>query len=337
MSLTAFLEVAIGLVFTYLLLSLIATWVNETIASVFKLRANDLKKAIQDLLEDPDKVKEFYEHPLIKALSRQKNGQVKRLPAYIPDRTFALVALDVLSEKKALITESADELKPLIDSLPSGGVKDTFDTFWRAGAKSVESLRSDVETWFNDKMDRLSGVYKRRAQLISGVVGLVLAVGLNIDTITITDALWREPALRTGITEYVTKNAEEYDSEDDVDVPVDELRETLASLQLPMGWGTYAPRTSAMMSSAKAAGRDENWAVFTGWLLTGVGWLLTGLAVSQGAPFWFQLLMKLVNLRSSGAVPKVEEEAKELEALLEVKLKGVKEDLLDELKKPPSS
>jgi hypothetical protein len=336
MSLTAFLEVAIGLVFIYLLLSLIATWVNETIASVFKLRANDLKKAIQDLLEDPDKVKEFYEHPLIKALSRQKNGQVKRLPSYIPDRTFALVALDVLSEKKALITESAGELKPLFDSLPSS-VRDTFDTFWRAGAKSVESLRSDVETWFNDKMDRLSGVYKRRAQLISGVVGLVLAVGLNIDTITITDALWREPALRTGITEYVAKNAEKYKSENDVDVPVDELRKTLASLELPMGWGTYAPRTSAMMSSAQAAGRDENWAAFTGWLLTGVGWLLTGLAVSQGAPFWFELLMKLVNLRSSGVVPKVEEEARDLEALLEDKLKGVKEDL-DELKKKlPSS
>ena len=57
MSLTAFLEVAIGLVFTYLFLSLIATWVNETIAGIFRLRANDLKKAIQDLLEDPEKVK----------------------------------------------------------------------------------------------------------------------------------------------------------------------------------------------------------------------------------------------------------------------------------------
>jgi len=336
MSLSAFLEVGIGLAFTYLLLSLIATWINEWIASILNLRAKDLKKAIGDILEDPTKVEELYKHPLIKALSKQKNGQVKRLPSYIPDRTFALAALDVLSENKALITETADEVSPLFESLPSG-VRSAFDTFWWAGAKSIESLRSDVETWFNDKMARLSGEYKRRAQWISLAVGLVLAVGLNIDTITVADTLWRDPALRTGVVAYVEASAETFDpGKEEVDVPMDELRATLASLELPMGWGTYAPRASAMRGSAEAAGRDANLAVVTGWLITVVGWLLTGLAVSQGAPFWFDLLNKIVNLRSSGVVPKVEKEVKELKEVLEDKLREVREDL-DDLKKELSS
>src|SRR5437870_4444360 len=39
-----------------------------------------------------------------------------------------------------------------------------------------------------------------------------------------------------------------------------------------------------------------------------VGLLLTGLALSLGAPFWFDLLSKLINLRGAGAKPKREDE-----------------------------
>jgi hypothetical protein len=35
--------------------------------------------------------------------------------------------------------------------------------------------------------------------------------------------------------------------------------------------------------------------------------LLTALAVTQGAPFWFDLLGKIVNIRSAGVKPKISE------------------------------
>jgi len=34
-----------------------------------------------------------------------------------------------------------------------------------------------------------------------------------------------------------------------------------------------------------------------------IGWLITALALSLGAPFWFDLLNKLMNLRSSLTTP----------------------------------
>ena len=33
------------------------------------------------------------------------------------------------------------------------------------------------------------------------------------------------------------------------------------------------------------------------------GWFMTGLALSLGAPFWFDLLSKFVNIRGAGVKP----------------------------------
>jgi hypothetical protein len=39
------------------------------------------------------------------------------------------------------------------------------------------------------------------------------------------------------------------------------------------------------------------------WLARLLGWMLTILAISLGAPFWFDMLNKLVNVRSAGKSP----------------------------------
>lgn len=38
-------------------------------------------------------------------------------------------------------------------------------------------------------------------------------------------------------------------------------------------------------------------------LLHSVGWTLTALAVSLGAPFWFDTLNRFMSIRSAGGVP----------------------------------
>lgn len=37
-----------------------------------------------------------------------------------------------------------------------------------------------------------------------------------------------------------------------------------------------------------------------GWLQAIFGWLMTGVAVAMGAPFWFDILGKLINVRNAG-------------------------------------
>lgn len=56
-------------------------------------------------------------------------------------------------------------------------------------------IKAELESWFDNAMDRLSGVYKRWMQFLSFVVALVLAIAFNIDAIRVTKALWQQPTL----------------------------------------------------------------------------------------------------------------------------------------------
>src|SRR5262249_37724902 len=66
-------------------------------------------------------------------------------------------------------------------------------------AGNVERLRTALEQWFDDAMDRVSGWYKRWTQLWQLVIGLILAIALNINIVTIGLTLWNDIPLRTAI------------------------------------------------------------------------------------------------------------------------------------------
>jgi hypothetical protein len=52
---------------------------------------------------------------------------------------------------------------------------------------------------------------------------------------------------------------------------------------------------------------------FWGWILKFLGCLWTGLALSLGAPFWFDLLQKFMNIRGAGTNPDDEKTKKKNE------------------------
>ena len=111
------LDVAIGMIFIFLLLSLICTAINEFIESFIKLRAVDLEQGIREILDDPDRtgiVQKFWNHHLINSLFRGNyhSAQIRNvndtsfkkkrysrgsdLPSYIHAKNFALVLMDIL-------------------------------------------------------------------------------------------------------------------------------------------------------------------------------------------------------------------------------------------------
>jgi hypothetical protein len=81
------------------------------------------------------------------------------------------------------------------------------------------------------------------------------------------------------------------------------LTDTLTAAHLRIGW------TMAMLSRGKDKLCDldykKRWESALGdILLTLLGWLITAGCLSMGAPFWFNLLIKLVNVRRAGIKPK---------------------------------
>src|SRR5437868_14334357 len=91
------LEVAIGVIFVYLLLSLLCSAFSELMEAFIKFRARDLEKAIGKLLNNQDLVKEFFDHPLVKPLGET--------PSYIPARTFSLALWNLATTQAAAGTE----------------------------------------------------------------------------------------------------------------------------------------------------------------------------------------------------------------------------------------
>jgi hypothetical protein len=288
------LDVGIGLVFLYLLLALLVTTLQELAASVLSLRAKQLYDTIAGMIEgkpgDPF-VEQLYGHPLIKNLSDRSFVKGARdkwigggLPSYIPSKTFTLAFLDLLRGKAASNVTGADQAltgaRELVATLPFPDLKKTLELLLDSAErleqdvdKQAQVFSAHIEQWFNDRMARASGWYKRKAQLISFVLALGVSIVCNASTFKVADRLWHDSSLRAS----VVASAQSFHSEKDAKVDVG----ALAGSNLPIGW-----------HGMKASGSDL--------ILIPLGWLTTALAVSLGSSFWFDLLGKALSIRGTG-------------------------------------
>ena len=273
------IDVAIGLAFVFALLSLICSSVTELISQVLGWRAQTLEQGIRNLITDPATREAFYRHPLIRSLGNPTKSGERGHPSYLPSDMFALVLLDVLApsqtEQKAPVKDQAvaDELRRALQALAG------------TAGTNLDVLRGKVEGWFDDVMDRASGWYKRKAQWMLLVIALVVTAIANADAISLATSLWQSPSLRASVVEAASTYA------NDEDETLDQLRQhldELANRGLPLGWGG-----DKVLSSREVGA----------WATKLAGLLLTALAASLGAPFWFDLVNKLINVRSTGNVP----------------------------------
>ncbi len=317
------LEVAIGMAFIYLLLSLFCTAFNEAIASIFGSRAKNLEKGIQCLFTDGLKseagvdgkgsavpaitlAEAIYDHGLVQSLyrstaSEKVTGVLGRLgtnlPSYIPSRTFSSALLDVLfPQTTATVGGSANNLAGMLaelETLPDSKAKQAICTLVKQAGGDMAATRRSLEEWFDDGMDRAAGWYKRKTQFVLFAIGLVIAVGLNVDSIAIGRTLWISPALRS----YSVAAAEQYARDQGGITPKasDDLSK-LESLSLPIGWN---PAKYPWMETQLAGTTPSQQFSNSRLLVVLVGWFLTAIAMTLGAPFWFDLLNQIMVIRST--------------------------------------
>lgn len=285
----AALDVALGLIFVYLVLALVCSALNETISTVFSWRASFLREGVANLL-DPENpangmtlAATLYTHPLVNALIRPVSRKRKlRYPAYLPARVFASALLDFDGNGAGRSVEQA------IAAVPSKQAQAALTTLWTDAKGDPAVFRQSVESWFDDAMERVSGWYRRRVQLVMWVLAAGIALTLNVDTIRIADHLWKDKTVRAA----VVARAENPPASGtalrvtDVANSVDGLKQ----LRLPIGW-TAEPRPHG----------GWDWLVTA--LLKAIGLVMTAAALTLGAPFWFDALGKIAPLRATGAKP----------------------------------
>ncbi len=330
-----FLDVAIGLGTIFFLVAMFCAGVQEVLAGYLNLRGKTLWEGIQSLLiagdmklsnapaktvvssSDPGNriAQAMLAHPLIRGQVPDKfglrdlfrwlsgrrqptgdSGDTK--PSYLKAATFAVTLLDTIRKTYKNEDGSPTDLNRAIANMPDSELKTTLQGFISKAGGDIDKAQKAIEAWFDEAMERVSGWYKRRTQALLFLIGLLVAVIFNVDSIQIYKQLWREPTVR----EMLIKQADnitspsvlQYNGQQGMDLVL-QSQKVLNTLppSLPMGWPAAA-------WSEKSANPKTGWQWACDALLLAVGWLITASAATMGAPFWFDLISKLLPLRSGG-------------------------------------
>jgi hypothetical protein len=287
------LEVVIGLTLIYLVLSIGCSGVKEVIAAMFSLRAKTLEKGVRNMLKNGpnDYAAQIFGHPLIQATAPE--GQK---PSYISARMFAAALFDVVAPADATQPRTIQSLRASVSQISNAKLRTTLLNMIDSAGGDVDAARLKVEHWFDDTMARVTGWYKRMAQKIIFVAGLVLCAAVNADTIMIVKELWSDQALRSAMVAQAEQKIQSTDPSQlaiqtlSLQQVAGEIRDVNAP---PIGWSRDAKGIRVWPTG------------FGDQALKVLGILLTSFAIVMGAPFWFDILNNFINLRSSGNPPAV--------------------------------
>ncbi|WP_281321786.1 hypothetical protein [Flavobacterium aestivum] len=443
------LDTTIGLVFIFLLYSLLATSINEAIATLFSLRARMLKKGIVDGMLSNSKQKEwlwksilktignifkefgsliigyrpkqkgklgntFYNHPIIKNYGSSDRFSI---PSYIPKENFSTILIDVLekyweSHKENILkyvkendtTNTIDlenaptiiKIQYLVKYLQSIDITkfkeefkanemyidpeilQIFALYLDKSYQNIETFATQLETWYDDSMNRISGWYKRQTQFALFFIGLIIAITFNVSIIDIAGKLSTDKDAREKLIEMSIKSVEELKNDRrvqkindngssnqilnpnsetkndslsyaDYKNEVEKIKAQLngrvkeANNLLALGWGDYGLKQDSVTTvkkyiceleklhdtvkkhivippkkikdsaaiynhAAMLALYDNHWyKLKVGYVASNfykgrkpLGFLLLAFGICLGAPFWFDLLQRLIKLRASG-------------------------------------
>jgi hypothetical protein len=276
--------------------------------AVFRMRTNNLYEELQVILNNKED-REANVEALINSLPagsklqdvvwsfwRESNGKVDVFQ----------VKVDMWYTELIAVLDGKPNVRNILNQIPEQSkLRKVLDQLWEDSNEDLDTFKGSVQGWYNELMERASGWYKKHIQLVTFLFGLVIAVALNADTFSIYERLSTNSSARQDVvrmaTDYVNKN-EQTIAEPSLRAPnAQEITQKIDKLlkddideaknPLGLGWRTYREDFAFL--------DQDIW----DWLQRIAGWLVTALAISLGAPFWFDLLKKFVRVRGSGDLP----------------------------------
>jgi hypothetical protein len=271
---SAILDLAIGLIFTFLTVSLVTSVGTEALASALKWRANTLLDGVKALVNDPQfngLALQLYNHAFVNSQSSgtaTSKAGLSALPSYIDPKQFANALVDITQIGQGATVDAIQA--QVTANVPNAQLRTLLNGMVQRAGGNVSRVRDEIANWFDGGMDRVAGAYKRQTQLVSFLIAIIVTVLLNIDAIAITEALWHQPLLIKALP--TAPNGQ---------TALDTLNQ-FKQLPLPYGW-------------------SKGFLVTDHWVTSIAGWIITAGATLFGAPFWFDTLQKVVQLRGAGS------------------------------------
>ncbi len=329
------LDLVVGMLFIFFVLSIICSSAVEIAMGYFKVRSKILTEWLTTIFSKavntdngPKKLGiAILDHCSVTALSA--NGSA---PAYIDAKNFAAAliekisfdpgdpnsvpaSLDEIQEKIKASDALSPELKRVLLSY-TVEAKSTFASITLKIGSETDLFKSKVENWFDSSMDRVGGTLKTRyMRPFTLIVATVVSILMNADSIAIAKYLYNNPEARTQLADAAGSRP-----------LIDSMNNRLnnAAALLPKGDTLTMEQFERAIKERNSIIKDAN-ATLEGTIPLGwsreeftpaqgrsviplliakvIGLAATVLAIMMGAPFWFDVLGKVSNLRSSGAKP----------------------------------
>jgi hypothetical protein len=355
---SAVLDTVIGLSFVFFLVALLSSAVIEWWANVQRKRAKFLLRGVQAMLvEDRGHRPRYWwsplalfeaaraeealyqsvlrprvgqaaesnlvrvmAHPLLRARRQSgPDGRYTRLPSYLPASDVATALVDVL------LGGLADgRIDQRIAGLGPTAPARSLDALWKRAQGDPERFLTAIEQWYEAQMERVSGWYKRWTKRGIVVVGVLIAIAFNVDSIRIATALYGDGIVREAVAQAAASPAVcgTPAPPPPGSVPVTDpggageevagagaaecargVLEQLDAVGLPVGWPAGCPLDLAACVREPGTSTAASPGV-TDWLAAALGLAFTAGAAAFGAPFWFDVLNRLGSLRNNGSKPK---------------------------------
>jgi hypothetical protein len=297
------LDVGVGVMLAFLGVSLAASALTEALNSWRQTRQATLIKGVQALLNDPafcGLARDLFNHALVNPLSDGTARDVAHLtakPAYIRSSDFAAALVDIIKSSPSMLFDPSQDaamapmfapvappkpektLNEAVNEIEDLQIRQTLRALLTSAGGEEVAFQLAVGRWFDSGMERVSGAYKRNAQLSTVCIALLVAMVLNIDGLHITTVLWQRPVLAQGLP-----------AGTEVAAPATDYLLRLEQSTL-IGWQGFGG------SDRDPRAPGGNIAGFLGMIL---GWLIVAGASLFGAPFWFDTLQRITQLRGEG-------------------------------------
>lgn len=331
------LDLVVGIVFYYFILSIISSSFVEMLLTVMKVRARVLEQWFKSIFDTkmPGKQTtlghELIDHCAVTALSPKGKS-----PSYIHATNFVTSLLEQLSKnlpentiKNAYdnVPQTLDDIQTTIEGttllssemkrlflLYISDVKNTIETAPQTVKGHIELLREKMEAWYDSNMDRLVGVMKERyTRKMTFWIAIVAVLVMNADSIEIAKYLYTNPTVRAKVASQAYTAAEDSTFKAIVThirtaptdtastVSLDKLKSTITERVADINAAKNAINTELPLGWTGFNSQKMNVAEYVAMKL--IGLTITVLALMMGAPFWFDLLNKLANVRGNGPKP----------------------------------
>jgi hypothetical protein len=313
------LDVLIGLTVIMLVLSMGVTMLTQFVTTVLNSRGRHLKRGVVDLLNQIDPALKqkagtaaesaagliasaVLTHPLISASGRRlgtvvHREELTRLLLYLVDDSATLEQAAKAELKQVLarngITDPAATLKKIRDvSMQLEAADPGLALNVRQTMAILQEARTDfvakINNTFDQAIDRVASRFTASTRAITFVGAVLIAAALQVDTIGLVNRLAADDKLREAFVAQAASIQSAAAGANAVPAAAVRTGETI-----DLQYMAFLADNGLLTAARTRAQWMDRWGH-----INVVGVLITSLLLSMGAPFWYNALGRLLQLRS---------------------------------------